>query len=320
MENLAADMQNGVSSFTVSIKNELSQIQSLVADTARTLQDCFQDINDQSLSQLSVMQGLLVHVSENIDNEGEQQVSFTEFANETEKVLHYFVEHVIEISHNTMHMVEQINDMSKQMDMADSLLSDVKVIADQTNLLALNAAIEAARAGEAGRGFAVVADEVRKLSQRSNRFNDEIRQVIIGSRDNINTAKETIENVASKDMNFAMQSKARVDEMLIQIGRMNESMAGHISSVSDMSNRINLLAGDAVRSLQFADSVRQLSRQSEMRLQKLDSITSNIQTGIQELNSLPDDDPQELMQGLNNIRDELKALIDSEITRVPVEK
>ncbi|MEN8178007.1 MAG: methyl-accepting chemotaxis protein [Pseudomonadota bacterium] len=320
MENLATEMQQGVTELTSTMKRELEQVQNLIADSVNTLQSSFHGINEQSQNQFYLVQGMLEQITDSIESDQQEHLSFADFANETDKVLRYFVDHVIEISHNTMQVVEQIHDMSVQMDMADSLLSDVKVIADQTNLLALNAAIEAARAGEAGRGFAVVADEVRKLSQRSNRFNDEIRKVIIGSRDNINEAKDSVGNVASKDMNFAIQSKARVDEMMSQIGRMNETMADHLSRVSGMANQVNLMVGDAVRSLQFEDIVRQLSAHSEHHLQRLENITSKTLNGIQELSAMSQGNPEKLVTGLVDIRNELRGLFEAEKAGKPVEQ
>ncbi|MBL3591394.1 MAG: chemotaxis protein [gamma proteobacterium endosymbiont of Lamellibrachia anaximandri] len=279
MQGLADDLQTGVGGLTGSLESELSQIRALVGDAVGTLQGSFNGINDQSQAQLDMVQAMLANVADNIENES-GQVSFAEFAQETDKVLRFFVTHVVEISQNTMYMVETIEDMASQMDKADALLNDVKMIADQTNLLALNAAIEAARAGEAGRGFAVVADEVRKLSQRSNRFNDEIREVIVGSRDSISEAKDSVAKLASKDMTFAIQSKSKVDEMMEQIGQMNESTALHLSQVSEMSGRINYLVGDAVRSLQFEDIVRQLAGYSEHHIGRLNEIFRRVQSDI----------------------------------------
>jgi anti-anti-sigma factor len=206
------------------------------------------------------------------------------------------------------------------MDKADALLSDVKTIADQTNLLALNAAIEAARAGEAGRGFAVVADEVRKLSQRSNRFSDEIRTVIIGSRDNIQEARASIGVIASKDMTFAIQSKARVEEMMGHIGKMNETMADNLSHISSMSGQINSLVGDAVRSLQFEDIVRQLAGYSEHHLDRLEGIVGGIQTGMNDLGAMTDGHAQQFISGLVQLRSDISEQIRQEREHKPVEQ
>lgn len=83
-------------------------------------------------------------------------------------------------------------DLSQRSDNIAGVLEVIKLVAEQTNLLALNAAIEAARAGEQGRGFAVVADEVRALAQRTQHSADEIEQMLVGFRDSSNTATQVV--------------------------------------------------------------------------------------------------------------------------------
>ena len=314
------ELHHGINVLSGSLKGELTQIRSLVGDSVNTLQDSFHGINGCSRKQLDMVHDMMEAVSNSIESESTASVTFTEFAAETDNVLRYFVDHVIAISHNTMQFVDMVEEMSSQMDKADGLLSDVKNIADQTNLLALNAAIEAARAGEAGRGFAVVADEVRKLSQRSNRFSDEIREVIIGTRDNIQDARVSIGQIASKDMTFAIQSKARVDDMIKQLGIMNEAMAENLVHVSNISEDINARVGDAVRSLQFEDIVRQLAGYSEHHLDRLVNIFNNVQSGIDELASSEDHDVSEFIKRFSDLRSEVSQQIHQEQAHKPVDQ
>lgn len=104
-----------------------------------------------------------------------ETVKITEQASE---LLNSSVKISDEISDKAKVTSEQINKLNQQSDNIQSIVSTIKAIADQTNLLALNAAIEAARAGEQGRGFAVVADEVRQLASRTSQSTNEIATVV----------------------------------------------------------------------------------------------------------------------------------------------
>jgi len=236
---------------------ELQQMKDVVSNAVGTLSTSFNGLHGLTTEQSMIVHSLMSSLGEGQDGK-DKTLNFSDFASETDRVLGFFIDHILSVSQQSMEMVNVINDVGSHMDNIEKLLTDVKGLADQTNLLALNAAIEAARAGPAGRGFAVVADEVRKLSTKSNAFSDEIRAVVSGSKTNIAKAQAMIETMASKDMNMAINSKANIDEMMADIGKMNDSIAGNISQVSMLTNQVESNVHSAVRALQFEDMVRQL--------------------------------------------------------------
>lgn len=122
--------------------------------------------------------------------------------------------------------VDELTDAAQQI---DGFLTDIKSIAEQTNLLALNAAIEAARAGEQGRGFAVVADEVRALSQKTSTSSTEISELINAISSKINNVSQCI-----SEMNHTVRNTS---ESTINISQMVDDFT---SSAQNMSTSISI--------------------------------------------------------------------------------
>ncbi len=275
VQNLLSCMDDELMLFN----QQLQQLKAMVADAVVTLSGSFNNLHQLTSGQSVVVHGLINELDRS-EHPGDGHMSFQQFAEETDKVLNFFIEHILLISKQGMQMVAVINDVGRHMAHIEKLLGDVQKIADQTNLLALNAAIEAARAGEAGRGFAVVADEVRNLSKNSDKFSEEIKLVVNASKHNIEQAQTMIEVMASKDMNLTINSKAQIDKMMSDIAVINHKIAHSIEQVSSLNVKIEGSVNDAVRSLQFEDMSRQLIEYLQGSMQNFQAMADEVGIGM----------------------------------------
>src|SRR5690606_13273468 len=151
-------------------RHEIDRARELIRQAVAGLGGSFDAMNRKSRQQSQAMARIIA------DQDG-NGIDVARFAQHASSRMEQLVEALEQVAGQSTTTVQHIDQMAQHLDGIFALLEDVKSIADQTNLLALNAAIEAARAGEAGRGFAVVADEVRNLSERSTTFNEQIRKL-----------------------------------------------------------------------------------------------------------------------------------------------
>ncbi len=253
------------------------QAHQLIQNAVAGLADSFHELHAQSQQQQEILNDVIAQ-SMNDGNDSENKVNVQAFANETSELIENIIEFLIKVSKDSMDTVYHIDDMVTQMDNIFSLLANVQSLADQTNLLALNAAIEAARAGEAGRGFAVVADEVRALSVESAKLNAEIVKHVHLTKESVARVRDTVGTMASRDMNETITAKERVNQLLSNITEVNAFLAEKVNSAGVASSQITDAVNAAVRQLQFEDIVQQT-------LYKLDAILQSLNESTQLLHN-----------------------------------
>lgn len=303
IDHYLTDLNSCVSDEIISLNDELQQLKNMVADAVVTMGNSFNNLNNLTSEQSQIVYSLVNDLDGSHHRENDS-MTFGQFTQETDNVLRFFIDHILQISKQSMAMVEVINDVDNHMGQIGKLLSDVQKIADQTNLLALNAAIEAARAGEAGRGFAVVADEVRNLSKHSDKFSEEIKVVVNASKSNIYTAQSMIEAMASKDMNIALSSKSTIDKMMAEISAMNDRLAHNVAELATLSSGIDSSVINAVRALQFEDMARQLIEYLQRNVQHFQAMTDEIGIGLNTFKTMDSElCKQELTMGAERLRD-----------------
>ncbi|MEB0042167.1 methyl-accepting chemotaxis protein [Pseudomonas sp. MH10] len=234
----------GISEGVTKIANAAEQLSDVTEKTNAGV-DSQKLETDQVAAAMHEMTATVQEVARNAEEASEAAVAADQQAREGDRVVNEAIAQIELLAGEVGNSTEAMNELKRESDKIGSVLDVIKSVAQQTNLLALNAAIEAARAGEAGRGFAVVADEVRSLAQRTQKSTEEIEELIAGVQNGTQQVAKIMENsrnltVSSVDLTRrAGSSLGNITRTVSAIQSMNLQIAAAAEQQSATAEEIN---------------------------------------------------------------------------------
>jgi len=280
LEEVVSNVADSISA-TVSASNQISSSSEEMAAGAQEQSAQTSEI----AAAVEEMTKTIFETTKNADMAANAAKKAGNFAKEGGKVVQETIEGMIRISEVVKKSALTVQALGQSSDQIGEIIQVIDDIADQTNLLALNAAIEAARAGEQGRGFAVVADEVRKLAERTTKATKEIAAMIK------HIQKDTFEAVASMDQGTEEVEKGRTltdkaGDSLREIIVGSEEVVDLISMVATASQEQSAAAEQISKNIEGISSVTQQSAAGTQQIARaaedLSRLTNNLQGTIEQ--------------------------------------
>ncbi|MBG0790702.1 MAG: methyl-accepting chemotaxis protein [Desulfovibrionaceae bacterium] len=246
--------------------NEASDKLSSQMDQLASGVDTTADQTGQVATAMEEMNATVLEVAKNASETAEASSRANKVAADGGVVVGKTVDEINAVASTTENLAEALSALSSRAENIGQVMAVINDIADQTNLLALNAAIEAARAGEAGRGFAVVADEVRKLAEKTMDATKEVEGAI-------SLIQQSTSDVV-KEMDTARERVVKTSGMAQEAGGVLEEIVNHSNSIADMVNGIATAA----------EEQSSTSDEINTRVTQINNLSQEVLAGINESN------------------------------------
>ncbi|MFB2863277.1 methyl-accepting chemotaxis protein [Aeromonas sp. MdU4] len=230
----------------------------------------------------------LAATSQEMANNALQAARMTQEAQQVvgqgEEVVERTIKAIDHINREVLRTAEAIGQLEQQCSQIGGVISVIRGIAEQTNLLALNAAIEAARAGEQGRGFAVVADEVRSLASRTQGATVEIQQMIAqlqsGAHASV-SAMSAASHEAQEGVGLAQETQHAFGAITEKVDRMVDTNAVIASAIEQQGAVVNEIERNVVRISDGSDEALQVANDARDAARQIHQLTEQLRTMVQ---------------------------------------
>ena len=251
LQRAIQSMTEGLRELIGGISDGVTQIASAAEELSAVTEQTSAGVNsqkvetDQVATAMNEMTATVQEVARNAEEASEAALAADQQAREGDKVVGEAIAQIERLAVEVGNSTEAMGHLKRESDKIGSVLDVIKSVAQQTNLLALNAAIEAARAGEAGRGFAVVADEVRSLAQRTQKSTEEIEELIVGLQSGTQQVAAIMDNSRSlTDSSVELTRRAggsleSITRTVSAIQSMNQQIAAAAEQQSAVAEEIN---------------------------------------------------------------------------------
>lgn len=232
------------------IRDGVTQIASAAEELSAVTEQTSAGVNsqkietDQVATAMHEMTATVQEVARNAEDASQAALTADTEAREGDKVVNQAIDQIERLAVEVGRSTEAMNVLQQESDKIGSVMDVIKAVAEQTNLLALNAAIEAARAGEAGRGFAVVADEVRGLAQRTQKSTEEIQTLVAA----LQSGTQHVANVMTS-------SRTLTDSSVVLTRQAGTSLQGITRTVSNIQSMNQQIAAAAEQQSAVAEEI-----------------------------------------------------------------
>lgn len=241
---------------------------------------------DQVATGMNEMSATVDGVTQNVQNTADTANELTEIVEESDSVISAALNSMEQFSAEMVTTTELINKLSEESKEISGITDTISAIAEQTNLLALNAAIEAARAGEQGRGFAVVADEVRNLAKRTQEATQEIRNMLEQISGGIHHSATTIDN-NNKAAISALEKVSLSREKFQLITEGIENVNAMSTEIATAANEQSVVTSDMAMSIESINTQAVQTKEEGAELQqnalRINHDATSLQTQLNEL-------------------------------------
>ena len=267
-----------------SVSSASDELSAQVEQASRGTEEQTNRIGETATS-MEEMNATVLEVARNASYAAEQTDSARTKAQEGAEVVRQSVQSIKEVQDKSGEMKESLASLGRQSEEIGKVMNVIDDIADQTNLLALNAAIEAARAGEAGRGFAVVADEVRKLAEKTMSATKEVEKTVTSIQESTNSNIEHMES-SSRAVQKATELADSSGKALEEIVNLAQQAADQVRSIATASEEQSSASEEVNKSM---EEVNRIARETADAMSQSAQAVSDLAQQAAELQKIIDD-------------------------------